>query len=65
MPRNTNVVTSIVSFTWSNSEPRVCVSLPQKLSAKVPALNAMSTMTMKTRIGISFATVTMRLITVA
>ena len=65
MPRKTNVVISIVSLTWSNSEPTVWGSPPQKLSAKVPALNAISTMTTKTRIGISFATVTIRLITVA
>ena len=65
MPRNTNVVISIVSLTWSNSEPTVCDSPPQKLSAKVPASKANSTITRKTRIGTSLTTVMMRLITAA
>ena len=29
MPRNTNVVTSIVSFTWSNSAPTVALTAPE------------------------------------
>jgi hypothetical protein len=65
IPRNTNVVTSIVSLTWSNTARTDRPSLPQKLSANVPASNATATMTMKVRIGTSFAMVTIRLTTVA